>query len=62
MQRKHSYHKKTPQTEDGVFLEEEGPTSKVSYGCNKRGGASCDTSRRWNSCACELVVDREIME
>lgn len=30
------YHKKTPQTEDGVFLEEEGPTSKVSYGCNKR--------------------------
>lgn len=36
MQRKHSYHKKTPQTENGVFLEEEGPTSKVSYGCNKR--------------------------
>lgn len=30
------YHKKTPQTEEGIFIEEEGPTSKVSYGCNKR--------------------------
>jgi len=30
------YHKKTPQTEEGVFLIEEGPTEKVSYGCNKR--------------------------
>ena len=29
-------HKSTPQTEEGVFIEEEGPTSSVSYGCNKR--------------------------
>lgn len=28
--------KKTPQNEDGVFVCEEGLTSEVSYGCNKR--------------------------
>ena len=30
------YHKSTPQTEEGVFLEEEGDEPGVSYGCNKR--------------------------
>lgn len=30
------YHKKTPQNEEGVFIEEEGPDEVVSYGCNKR--------------------------
>ncbi len=30
------YSKRTPQTEDGVFIEEEGKTDEVSYGCNKR--------------------------
>lgn len=30
------YHKETPQTEEGVFLEEAGPDESVSYGCNKR--------------------------
>ena len=30
------YHKRTPQTEDGVFIEEDGPTECVSYGGNKR--------------------------
>lgn len=30
------YNKKTPQTEDGVFIEEEGSDDVVSYGCNKR--------------------------
>ncbi len=30
------YHKKTPQTEEGVFIEEGGEDSQVSYGCNKR--------------------------
>lgn len=30
------YNKRTPQTEEGVFIEEEGTTAQVSYGCNKR--------------------------
>lgn len=30
------YNKKTPQTEDGIFIEEEGSDDVVSYGCNKR--------------------------
>lgn len=32
----HPLYKKTPQTEEGVFIEEEGDTASVSYGCNKR--------------------------
>lgn len=30
------FHKMTPQTEEGVFIEEDGPSDKVSYGGNKR--------------------------
>lgn len=30
------YHKKTPENEEGIYIEEEGPTETVSYGCNKR--------------------------
>lgn len=29
-------HKRTPQTEEGVFIEEPGSDDEVSYGCNKR--------------------------
>lgn len=32
----HPLFKKTPQKEEGVFLEEEGDSASVSYGCNKR--------------------------
>lgn len=32
----HPLYKKTPQSEDGVFIEEEGDMASVSYGCNKR--------------------------
>lgn len=32
----HPLYKETPQTEEGVFTEEEGDTASVSYGCNKR--------------------------
>ncbi len=32
----HPLHKKTPQTEDGIFIEEDGKESEVSYGANKR--------------------------
>lgn len=29
-------HKRTPQSEEGIFIEENGTNAEVSYGCNKR--------------------------
>jgi len=32
----HPFFKRTPQDEEGIYIEEEGETADVSYGCNKR--------------------------